>query len=355
MNKKVLITGGAGFVGSSLAIGLKQLHPDWQIICLDNLRRRGSELNLPRFKAVEIEFVHGDVRSNDDLDPNVLNVEIIIDCSAEPSVLAGVSSPQYVLNTNLVGTINILELARKTKADLLFLSTSRVYSITPLSHLNIVESATRFELAAQQSIPGVSIQGISEDFPTDSYRSIYGTTKLASEMLVAEYRQAYGLRAIINRCGILTGPWQMGKVDQGVVVLWLAAHYFRKSLKYIGYGGTGKQVRDFLHVGDLLRLIDYQLNNFAYCDGDVLNVGGGRLSNFSLLEMTNLCREITGNTIEIEPVATERVGDIPLYITDCDRIHQKTQWQPEIKPEKTFEDIYNWIVEREDSLRSILS
>jgi CDP-paratose 2-epimerase len=355
MSDRVLISGGAGFVGSSLAIGLKQLHPNWQIICLDNLRRRGSELNLPRFKTLGIEFIHGDVRFTDDLDPTVLDVDIIIDCSAEPSVLAGVSSPQYVLNTNLVGTINILELARKTKANLLFLSTSRVYSIEPLSNLKIVESATRLELAAEQTIPGISWQGITEDFPIDSYRSLYGTTKLASELLIAEYRQAYDLQAIINRCGILTGAWQMGKVDQGVVVLWMAAHYFQNSLKYIGYGGTGEQVRDFLHIQDLLRLVNYQLNNFDIFDGDILNVGGGRFSNLSLLEMTHLCQEITGNTINIEPVTTERTGDIPIYITDCDRLTQKTQWQPEIKPAKTFEDIYNWIVAHEDSLRSILS
>jgi CDP-paratose 2-epimerase len=354
LRQRILISGGAGFVGSSLAIGLKKLHPDWEIICLDNLRRRGSELNLPRFKAVGIEFVHADVRSSDDLDPQVLKVDLIIDCSAEPSVLAGFSSPQYILNTNLVGTINLLELARKTQASLLFLSTSRVYSIEPLSTLNIVENATRLELATEQSINGVSLQGITEDFPIDSYRSLYGTTKLASELLIAEYRHAYGLQAIIDRCGILTGPWQMGKVDQGVIVLWMAAHYFKKSLKYIGYGGTGKQVRDFLHVDDLLRLVDYQLNNFAALDGDVLNVGGGRYSNLSLLEMTDLCQKITGNIIEIESVTTPRVGDIPIYITDSDRISQKTQWQPEIKPEQTFADIYNWIVDYEDSLRPIL-
>ena len=355
MSNSILISGGAGFVGSSLAIGLKKLHPDWEITCLDNLRRRGSELNLPRFKTLGIKFAHGDVRSTDDLDPQVYDVDLIIDCSAEPSVLAGFSSPQYILNTNLVGTINLLELARKTKAGLLFLSTSRVYSIAPLSGLNIVENDTRLELTVEQSTPGISIQGITEDFPVDSYRSLYGTTKLASELLIAEYRHSYGLQAVVNRCGILTGPWQMGKVDQGVIVLWMAAHYFKKSLKYIGYGGTGKQVRDFLHVQDLLRLVDYQLNNFDSCDGDVLNVGGGRFSNLSLLEMTHLCQEITGNTINIDPVTTERTGDIPIYITDCDRIYQKTQWQPKIKPEQTFADIYNWIVAHEDSLRPILS
>ena len=355
MSQKILITGGAGFVGSSLALGLKELHPDWHIICLDNLKRRGSELNLARLKALGIEFVHGDVRSTDDLDCEMFEIDIIIDCSAEPSVLAGISSPQYVLQTNLVGTINILELARKSNAGLIFLSTSRIYSIAPLSNLDIVETDTRLELTKSQTTPGISQAGITEDFPVHSYRSLYGATKLASELLIAEYRQAYGLQAIINRCGILTGAWQMGKVDQGVIVLWVAAHYFRKSLKYIGYGGTGKQVRDFLHVNDLLRLIDYQLNNFEYCDGDVLNVGGGRYSNLSLKELTSLCQAVTGNKIEIEPVITKRSGDIPIFITDCDRLKQKTRWQPEISPEKTIEDIHRWIVNYEDSLRPILS
>ena len=145
--KKILITGGAGFVGSSLGLGLKELHPDWHIICLDNLKRRGSELNLPRLRALGIEFVHADVRSTDDLDSEMFDIDVIIDCAAEPSVLAGISSPQYVLQTNLVGTINLLELARKTQASLIFLSTSRVYSIEPLSALNIIENCTRIELS----------------------------------------------------------------------------------------------------------------------------------------------------------------------------------------------------------------
>jgi CDP-paratose 2-epimerase len=355
MSDRILISGGAGFVGSSLAIGLKQLHPDWQIICLDNLRRRGSELNLSRFKALGIEFLHGDVRSPSDLDAETLKIDTIIDCSAEPSVLAGLSSPQYVLDTNLVGTINLLELARKNQASLIFLSTSRVYSIEPLSSLNIIEQSTRLELDQEQTIPGVSWQGITEDFPLNGYRSLYGATKLASELLISEYRQAYGLRAIINRCGVLTGPWQMGKVDQGVIVLWVAAHYFQKSLKYIGYGGTGKQLRDFLHINDLLRLVNYQLSNFDALDGDVLNVGGGRSSNFSLQEMTQICQDITGNKIEIQAVDQARSGDVPIFLTDCDRLKQKTQWQPEIKPEQTFLDIYDWIVTHEASLKPIFS
>ncbi|MDH6099098.1 NAD-dependent epimerase/dehydratase family protein [Anabaenopsis sp. FSS-46] len=355
MTESILILGGSGFVGSSLAISLKERHPQWKIICFDNLRRRGSELNIPRLKKFGIEFIHGDIRSSSDLEPGMFNIDTIIDCSAEPSVLAGFSSPQYVLQTNLVGTINVLELARQIQARLLFLSTSRVYPIETLKLVNLVELSTRLSIAPEQKIPGVSHLGISEEFPLQSYRSLYGTTKLASEMLIEEYRQAYGIQAIVNRCGVITGPWQMGKVDQGVFVLWLAAHYFEKPLSYIGYGGTGKQVRDLLHIEDLLSLINYQLQHFAELDGDVLNVGGGADNSLSLLETTRLCEAITGKSILIKSQATARQGDIPIYITDSSKIISKTGWKPMINSEQTLLDIYDWIIEFEATLKPILS
>ncbi len=355
MADNILILGGAGFIGSSLAINLKKHHPHWKIICFDNLRRRGSELNLNRLKNLGIEFIHGDIRSPSDLEPGMFNIDTIIDCSAEPSVIAGFASPQYVLQTNLLGTINVLELARQIHARLLFLSTSRVYPIETLKSVNLVEQPTRFTIASEQAIPGVSHLGIAEEFPLQSYRSLYGTTKLASEMLIEEYRQAYNLQAIVNRCGVITGPWQMGKVDQGVFVLWLAAHYFEKSLSYIGYSGTGKQVRDLLHIDDLLSLIDYQLEHFSELDGDVLNVGGGANNSISLLETTKLCEAITGKSIPIKSEETARQGDIPIFITDSSKIISKTGWKPIINPEKTLLDIYNWIVEHEAILKPILS
>ncbi|WP_138499129.1 NAD-dependent epimerase/dehydratase family protein [Nostoc sp. PA-18-2419] len=355
MAEKILILGGAGFVGSSLAVYLKKHYSQWKIICFDNLRRRGSELNLPRLKNLGIDFIHGDVRSSSDLDPGIFSVDTIIDCSAEPSVLAGFVSPQYVLQTNLVGTINVLELARQIQARLLFLSTSRVYPIETLKSVNLVELPTRFNITVEQTIPGVSHFGIAEEFPLQNYRSLYGTTKLASEMLIEEYRQAYNIQAIVNRCGVITGPWQMGKVDQGVFVLWLAAHYFEKSLSYIGYGGTGKQVRDLLHIEDLLCLINYQLEHFSELEGDVLNVGGGVDNSLSLLETTKLCEVITGKSILIKSEETARQGDIPIYVTDCSKISHKTGWKPIMNPERTLKDIYNWIVEYETMLKPILS
>ena len=355
MPEQVLILGGAGFIGSSLAIGLRHRYPQWKITCLDNLKRRGSELNLSRFKQHGIQFVHGDIRSPADLDPAALSVDTIIDCSAEPSVLAGFSSPRYVLETNLVGTLNILELARQLKASLMFLSTSRVYPIASLCAINLEEQDTRFAIAPEQSLAGLSKLGICEDFGLKGARSLYGATKLASELLIEEYRDAYGIQTLINRCGVVTGTWQMGKVDQGVFVLWMAAHYFKKSLSYIGYGGTGKQVRDLLCIEDLLNLVDYQLTHFTELDGELFNVGGGTASSLSLLETTQLCEQITGNRIAIDRVSAARSGDVPLYITDSSKVIQRTGWQPTTPPQQTLESIFEWIQTHEAALRPILA
>lgn len=355
MASRVLVCGGAGFIGSSISLGLKSQHPDWEVIALDNLKRRGSELNLSRLKDAGVQFTHGDIRAASDLDATVFDVDLIIDCSAEPSVLAGFSSPEYVLQTNLVGTINILELARKVNANLLFLSTSRVYPVEPLKSITLLEESTRYSIAPNQNVVGFSEKGVSEDFSLNGYRSLYGTTKLASELLIEEYRHAYGLKAIVNRCGVVTGPWQMGKVDQGVFVLWVAAHYFHKSLRYIGYGGTGKQVRDLLHVDDLLSLVQYQVSHLEQLDGDVLNVGGGDNGSLSLLETTNYCQKITGKTIPINPVLDERAGDVPLFIMDSSRIQKKLGWQPKHTPESTLDDIYRWLSDYESMLKPILA
>lgn len=353
MTKKVLITGGAGFVGSSLGLGLTRRYPDWQITALDNLKRRGSELNLPRLKQAGIQFIHGDIRNGEDLDSVGLQPDLILECSAEPSVVAGYTSPGYVLQTNLTGTINCLELARKTRADFIFLSTSRVYPIPYLKQLKFEEAETRFNLLDGQTLIGASAYGISEDFPLDKPRSLYGATKLASELLIAEYANAYGLKTLINRCGVLTGPWQMGKVDQGVFALWIANHYFEKPLKYIGYGGTGKQARDFLHVADLLDLIDLQIQRLEELKGEIFNVGGGINNTLSLYETTLLCQEITGHQIPITPVSETRIGDVPIFITDCRKLEKKTGWKPKRDATMTLNDIYEWICKFKQQLRDV--
>ncbi|HET9110732.1 MAG TPA: NAD-dependent epimerase/dehydratase family protein [Ktedonobacterales bacterium] len=350
----VLVTGGAGFVGSNLALWLKRQFPDASVIAMDNLKRRGSEATLPRLRQGGVEFQHGDVRNAEDLRLDQRRIDLIMECSAEPSVLAGYGeAPDYLLNTNLIGTINCMDLARRTGADVIFLSTSRVYPIATLNALKLHEEPTRFALDAAQNIPGASERGISERFPLEGARSMYGATKLCSELLIQEYSAMYGVRAIINRCGVLTGPWQMGKVDQGVFTLWVAMHYFERELSYIGWGGGGKQVRDLLHIDDLADLLALQLARFDELHGQTYNVGGGVASSLSLLETTLLCQQITGKTIPVHAVDSNRPADLALYITDSSRISAATGWRPKRTPEQTLRSIYEWIVAEEASVRHI--
>jgi CDP-paratose 2-epimerase len=351
---KLLITGGAGFVGSSLALELKQNYPSYEITCLDNLKRKGSELNVSRLTKAGIQFVHGDIRSKEDFD-SLPAVDTIIEASAEPSVLAGLNgSPDYLINTNLFGTVNCLNYATKHKANFIFLSTSRIYPIKTIEKLDYIESETRFELTDNQAFRGVSAKGIAEDFPLDGARSLYGTTKLASELLIQEYNEFYGLKTVINRCGVLTGPWQMGKIDQGVMVLWIAKHFFEQQLAYIGYGGNGKQTRDMLHVRDLYRLIDWQIHNIDKINGEILNAGGGVEVSASLQELTKICQKVTGKTIPISRVAENRPADIRLYVTDNSKVTALTGWKPEIGIEQIVEEITAWLAENREALEPIL-
>lgn len=351
---RVLTTGGAGFVGANVAIGLKARHPDWELIALDNLHRRGAELNLRRLRSADVSFMHGDIRILDDL-LDVGDVDAMLECSAEPSALAGFDgSPDYVMKTNLLGAYNCLELARRSRAYVVFLSTSRVYPVHALRALTLEETPRRFELAADQPIRGGSPAGISEDFPLQGARTLYGSTKLAAELLIEEYRDAYGLRAVIDRCGVIAGPWQMGKVDQGVFTYWVLAHHFRRPLCYIGFGGRGKQVRDLLHIEDLLDLLEEQLSEPERWDGTTANVGGGRECSLSLLETTALCAEITGNHVELTGDAATRPGDVPAYISDCHRLFSRTSWRPRRGPTEILADIHAWVRQNEADLRHAL-
>jgi CDP-paratose 2-epimerase len=351
---RVLVTGGAGFIGASAAIGLAARHPDWDVVALDNLRRRGAELNLPRLREAGVAFEHGDVRVLEDL-LAIGRHDALLECSAEPSALSGFDgSPDYVVKSNLLGAFNCLELARRHGSYVLFLSTSRVYPVGPQRKLTLQEGQTRFELAAEQPYPGVTQAGIAEHFPLGGARTIYGSTKLAAELLIEEYRDAYGLRAVIDRCGVIAGPWQMGKVDQGVFTFWMLAHHFRRPLQYIGFGGQGKQVRDLLHADDLLDLLDEQLSDPERWDGVTANVGGGREVSLSLLETTALCEQITGNRIAVGSTPDTRPGDVPIYLSDCGALHRMTAWRPGRGPQQILADIHAWIQEHEAAVRQAL-
>lgn len=344
MPERVLVTGGAGFIGSSLGIAIKRSFPHLQVTAFDNLRRRGSDLNLGRLKDHGITFLHGDVRVRED----VLSIKplptLIVECSAEPSAQAGYAAgAEYLLATNLNGCLHCLELARLADARFLFLSTSRVYPYRALNALPFLELAARYAFAENLTIPGVSSQGVAETFPLEGPRSLYGMTKLAAELAIQEFADAYGIPAVINRCGVVAGPWQMGKTDQGFATLWLASHVCERPLRYIGFGGTGKQVRDILHVDDLTDLLLDQIAHFDSYVSRVLNVGGGPSNSISLLECSHLCQDLTGKKVPISSETATRPADVRIYQTDTGRVQLVRGWQPKRDLHLIFRDICEWI------------
>jgi CDP-paratose 2-epimerase len=352
---RILVTGGAGFVGSSLAVLFKRDWPKAEVVALDNLKRRGSELILGRLHQNGVEFVHGDVRLAYDL-KLAGGFDLMVECSAEPSVQAGYDGvATYLVDSNLTGAVNCLEAARRHKATMVFLSSSRVYPMKALRDIPLEVAGKRFVVRPGARGPGWSERGIAADFPLPGARSLYGATKLAAELLLEEYRALYGLAAIVNRCGVLTGPWQMGKVDQGVFVLWAARHLFGGTLSYIGYGGMGRQVRDFLHVEDLYDLIKLQVADpKAWMDAPH-NVGGGHPLSLSLAELTHECRLRAGRSIEIGSDPLDRPYDVPYYVTDVDGVTSRSGWTPKWNTAQVLDDIFGWLREREDILRPILS
>jgi CDP-paratose 2-epimerase len=350
--RTILITGGAGFVGSSIGLQLKRTLPNTRVLALDNLKRRGSELNLSRLREAGVDFVHGDVRQRGDL--RVLpKIDVLIDCSAEPAVMAGYGAgAEYMADTNLAGTINCLELAARDRSDVVFLSTSRVYPMARMDDA-VVETVDRFEFR-DGLVAGSGVNGINEQFPLEGPRSLYGATKLASELLLQEYGHMHGLRFVIDRCGVIAGPWQMGRTDQGFVLLWLARHLWKEPLGYIGHGGLGKQVRDVLHVDDLCELVALQLERLDEVSGRTFNVGGGSKNAISLRECTALCAEATGNHIEMDCDPSTRPGDIKAYVTDNSLVTAALGWEPQRDVRRIISDSLTWLKQHEKELRVLL-
>jgi nucleoside-diphosphate-sugar epimerase len=238
---RLLITGICGFVGNSLAHELLAAVPDLSILGIDNLSRKGSEENVGRLRAAGVHLHIGDI-----LNTVLLNslppCDWILDCAANPSVLAGVdgaSSSRVVVEQNLYSTVNLLELCKKWGAGFTLLSTSRVYSIPPLVNLPLLATPTRFTLDCAAPLPaGISERGVAETFSTAAPVSLYGSTKLCSEALALEYGDAFGFPVWINRCGVLAGAGQFSKADQGIFFLldsflesWtsVAIHWFRRA------------------------------------------------------------------------------------------------------------------------------
>ncbi len=353
MKKTILITGGAGFVGSSLALYIQKKWQGCRVICLDNFKRLGSSLNAKRLKDYGILCIRADIRNKKKLF-SLPKIDMLVECSAEPSVLAAYQDPRYTVETNLFGTVNCLELARRDKAKFIFLSSSRIYPIDPINRIPSEELSTRYDWKKTTQGVGYSYQGISEQFPLSGVRSLYGSTKLCSEHIAQEYFDMFHIKGVINRLGVIAGPWQMGRVDQGIVGFWVAQHKFNGKLTFIGYGGTGKQLRDAVHIDDVCELIFYQIQNLRQVQGKVFNAGGGRKNTFSLSELTQIVREITKVKIPITKLAAARKSDLRIYITDNSYVQRQTGWQPKKNLVTIITDINKWVDTHKQNLMPFL-
>lgn len=352
---KILITGGAGFVGSHLAKSFRLEFPKAKITVFDNLHRKGSELNVPLLQKLGIDFVKGDVRYRQELFSLNNNFDLLVEASAEPSVHAGNDgAPDYLLDTNILGAVNCLEFARKHVKKFLFLSTSRVYSLSALKEIPLAVEGNHFSIQSSKNLPlGCSKNGIAENFPVNTSRSLYGASKLAAELLIQEYVDTFQMECLINRCGVIAGAGQFGKTDQGVFTLWLANHYFQKPLKFTGFGGMGMQVRDLLHPADLYSLIRKQLDKPEKWNAGIYNIGGGQSGAVSLKEWTLFAQNATGKTLAISSDPIEARVDIPYYVSDSSKAEKEFAWRPLMAPQAIAEDIYQWLKAEEKVLQPI--
>lgn len=328
----ILITGGCGFVGTNLSLYLKS--KKFNVYTLDNLSRKGSKFNYTVLKKKKIKNFRINIANYKKL-KGLRKFDLIIDCCAEAAVEVSRKKIDEVFNTNLIGTFNILKKAKRDKSKIIFLSSSRVNSIKNINKIIGNNSNLKKKLHINKLI--------DDKFENSRPKSLYGFTKLASEMLIEEFNYAFGLKYIINRCGVISGPLQFGKQDQGFVSLWVIHHIMKKKLSYIGYGGHGNQVRDVLHIDDLCELIHKQIKIINKIYNKLYTVGGSKISYTSLKNLTKICQNITGNKISIDKKRSTSIYDIPYFITDNHKVSRAYKWRPKKNINKIVYDITTWI------------
>jgi CDP-paratose 2-epimerase len=338
---KISIAGICGFVGSSLARWFRAAGEGVSVFGVDNLARPGSEANRPLLRSMGIEVFHGDVRVPADLE-SLPAADWVIDAAANPSVLAGVdgrSSSRQLAGHNLEGTLNLLEYAKRLDAGFVLLSSSRVYSIPALAQLPMKVAGNAFRPDTGKTLPaGISAEGIAETFSVAPPVSLYGSTKLASEILALEYGFTFQFPVWVNRCGVLAGAGQFGTADQGIVSYWMHAHAARRPLRYFGFGGCGYQVRDVFHPDDLARLLWQQMHTNQTGGERLFNVGGGIGNALSLAELTEIC---DGHFGPHAPLADgrKRPFDLPWIVMDLGKAREHFGWTPERKLSSILEEI----------------
>jgi len=328
---KILITGGCGFVGTNLALFLKS--KGFKIDCLDNLSRKGSKYNLNLLKQKKIKNFKIDITDTKKI-KKLPKYNLIVDCCAEASVEISKKDINRVINTNLIGTFNILKKIKNDNSKIIFLSSSRIYPIKSINDV-VGKKIIRSQLKIKKTF--------SENDDLRGPKTLYGLTKLSSEMLIEEFSYAFNLKFIINRCGVISGPLQFGKQDQGFVSLWIWNHLNKINMKYIGYGGLGNQIRDVLHIDDLCDLIFLQIKKMNKINNRLFAVGGSKKSYTSLKQLTKICEKITKNKVKFKKIRKTSIYDIPYFITNINYVTKTYNWKPKRDILKVVSDTFLWL------------
>lgn len=335
MNKQyILITGGAGFIGTNVA--QSYLEQDQPVHIFDNLSRVGSERNIADLQERypgRVLFTQGDMRRKDQVEDAVESARVIYHLAAQVAVTTSLEDPLADAGTNLIGTLHLLEAARKraARASLLFTSTNKVYG--RLGAVALCERESRYEPEDSQ----LAKTGAGEDQPLE-FLSPYGCSKGSADQYVLDYARSFNLPATVFRMSCIYGPYQLGSEDQGWV-----AHFVRQALKgeNITVYGDGKQVRDLLYIDDLIRAMHRALERIDISSGQAFNMGGGAENSASLLEILPQIKILTGNSPRID-WGLERLGDQRWYVSDTSKARTMLDWRPETSIRQGLRNLINW-------------
>jgi CDP-paratose 2-epimerase len=339
MSKNYLITGGAGFIGSNYVFRL--LARGESVTIYDNLSRVGAPLNLRWLKDTfgegAFRLIEGDVRDSTSLTRAVKEIDVVVHLAGQVAVTSSVTHPREDFESNALGTFNLLEAVRLSNYDpiVLYASTNKVYG--GMENVKIVEEETRYRY---ENLP----YGVPETYLLD-FHSPYGCSKGAGDQYVRDYARIFGLKTVVLRQSCIYGPRQFGIEDQG----WLAWFVIAAATGTpITIYGNGKQVRDVLHVEDLLDGYDLAVANIAQVTGRVFNVGGGPENTLSIwLEFGPLLEKLIGQKITVS-WDEWRPGDQPVYISDIRNANRDLGWEPKTSPFVGIKQLYDWVKDNID-------
>lgn len=332
MKQTILITGGAGFIGVNSANTFAG--NGWNVVVLDNLSRKGAKLNLEWLSAQhDIVFEQADIRDAEAVADIVRRHQpsVLLHLAAQVAVTTSVANPREDFDINALGTFNMLEAVRQHSANTFFInaSTNKVYG--KMEDLGIVERNGRYEYSELA-------QGVPETRNLD-FHSPYGCSKGVADQYTIDYARVYDLNAVALRQSCIYGPRQFGVEDQGWVAWFTIAAMLEKEITVYG---DGKQIRDVLHVDDLVRAYEAAINNQQKVSGQAINIGGGPDNTMSLLELLDYLESTLGK--KISPLWDEwRPGDQPVFVCDLAKAKKLLDWQPEHSVESGVVKLIHWV------------